>query len=54
MVRGAMDGDAAGVSMGRSISSTRTPRGSLGRVSAVVHDDASVDEALTAGGFVEA
>ena len=54
MVRGAMDGDAAGVSMGRSIFQHRDPEGIARAVSAVVHDDATVDEALTAGGFVEA
>jgi len=54
MVRGAMDGDAAGVSMGRSIFQHEDPEGIARAVSAVVHDDASVDEALTAGGFVEA
>jgi len=49
-----MDGDAAGVSMGRSIFQHEDPEGIARAVSAVVHDDASVDEALTAGGFVEA
>ncbi|GAA0535100.1 2-amino-3,7-dideoxy-D-threo-hept-6-ulosonate synthase [Halorubrum ejinorense] len=54
MVRGAMDGDAAGVSMGRSIFQHEDPEGIARAVSAVVHDDASVEEALRAGGFVEA
>ncbi|WP_435097949.1 2-amino-3,7-dideoxy-D-threo-hept-6-ulosonate synthase [Halorubrum sp. N11] len=54
MVRGAMDGDAAGVSMGRSIFQHEDPEGIARAVSAVVHDDAGVDEALRAGGFVEA
>ncbi|WP_144798778.1 2-amino-3,7-dideoxy-D-threo-hept-6-ulosonate synthase [Halorubrum depositum] len=54
MVRGAMDGDAAGVSMGRSIFQHEDPEGIARAVSAIVHDDASVDEALRAGGFVEA
>ncbi|QWC20373.1 2-amino-3,7-dideoxy-D-threo-hept-6-ulosonate synthase [Halorubrum sp. 2020YC2] len=54
MVRGAMDGDAAGVSMGRSIFQHDDPEGIARAVSAVVHDDASVEEALRAGGFVEA
>ena len=54
MVRGAMDGEAAGVSMGRSIFQHDDPEGIARAVSAVVHDDASVDEALRAGGFVEA
>ncbi|PAU84861.1 fructose-bisphosphate aldolase [Halorubrum salipaludis] len=54
MVRGAMDGDAAGVSMGRSIFQHEDPEGIARAVSAVVHEDASVEEALAAGGFVEA
>ena len=54
MVRGAMDGNAAGVSMGRSIFQHEDPEGIARAVSAVVHDDASVKEALAAGGFVEA
>ncbi|OYR76802.1 2-amino-3,7-dideoxy-D-threo-hept-6-ulosonate synthase [Halorubrum ezzemoulense] len=54
MVRGAMDGAAAGVSMGRSIFQHDDPEGIARAVSAVVHDDAGVDEALRAGGFVEA
>ncbi|MGM0447448.1 MAG: 2-amino-3,7-dideoxy-D-threo-hept-6-ulosonate synthase [Methanobacteriota archaeon] len=54
MVRGAMNGDAAGVSMGRSIFQHDDPEGIARAVSAVVHDDASVEEALRAGGFVEA
>ncbi|AZQ14434.1 MULTISPECIES: 2-amino-3,7-dideoxy-D-threo-hept-6-ulosonate synthase [Halorubrum] len=54
MVRGAMDGNAAGVSMGRSIFQHEDPEGIARAVSAVIHDDASVDEALRAGGFVEA
>jgi fructose-bisphosphate aldolase/2-amino-3,7-dideoxy-D-threo-hept-6-ulosonate synthase len=54
MVRGAMDGDAAGVSMGRSIFQHEDPEGIARAVSAVVHEDAPVEEALHAGGFVEA
>ena len=54
MVRGAMDGDAAGVSMGRSIFQHEDPEGIARAVSSVVHEDASVEEALRAGGFVEA
>ena len=54
MVRGAMDGDAAGVSMGRSIFQHEDPEGIARAVSAIVHDDAGVEEALRAGGFVEA
>ena len=54
MVRGAMDGGAAGVSMGRSIFQHEDPEGIARAVSAIVHDDAAVEEALGAGGFVEA
>jgi fructose-bisphosphate aldolase/2-amino-3,7-dideoxy-D-threo-hept-6-ulosonate synthase len=54
MVRGAMDGDAAGVSMGRSIFQHEDPEGIARAVSAVVHEDAGVEEALRAGGFAEA
>ena len=54
MVRGAMDGDAAGVSMGRSIFQHQDPEGIARTVSAIVHEDAGVDEALAAGGFIEA
>ena len=54
MDRGALDGEAAGVSMGRSIFQHEDPEGIARAVSAVVHDDADVDEALRAGGFVEA
>ena len=53
MVRGAMDGGAAGVSMGRSIFQHDDPEGIARTVSAVVHEDADVDEALRAGGFTE-
>ncbi|WP_440990982.1 2-amino-3,7-dideoxy-D-threo-hept-6-ulosonate synthase [Haloarchaeobius baliensis] len=52
MVRGAMDGGAAGVSMGRSIFQHEDPAAITTAVSAIVHDDASVDEALERGGFV--
>ena len=54
MVRGAMDGGAAGVSMGRSIFQHDDPHGIASAVSAVVHDDAGIEAALRAGGFVEA
>jgi len=54
MVRGAMDGDAAGVSMGRSIFQHEDPEGIARAVSVIVHDDAGVEEALRAGGFIEA
>ncbi|WP_435335345.1 2-amino-3,7-dideoxy-D-threo-hept-6-ulosonate synthase [Haloarchaeobius sp. TZWWS8] len=52
MVRGAMDGGAAGVSMGRSIFQHEEPESIARAVAAIVHDDASVDAALEAGGFV--
>ncbi len=54
MVRGAMDGGAAGVSMGRSIFQHDDPEGIARAVSTVVHDDGDADEALQAGGFIEA
>ena len=47
IVRGAMDAGAAGVSMGRSIFQHDRPAAITRAVSAVVHDDASVDTALT-------
>ncbi|MFC6771689.1 fructose-bisphosphate aldolase, partial [Halorubrum pallidum] len=43
-----------GVSMGRSIFQHDDPEGIARAVSAIVHDDATVDDALAAGGFVEA
>ncbi|MFB6122715.1 MAG: 2-amino-3,7-dideoxy-D-threo-hept-6-ulosonate synthase [Haloferacaceae archaeon] len=55
MVRGAMDGGAAGVSMGRSIFQHDDPQAITTAVSAVVHDGRSAEEALrTAGLGVEA
>ncbi|GAB7094614.1 2-amino-3,7-dideoxy-D-threo-hept-6-ulosonate synthase [Halolamina litorea] len=51
MVRGAMDAGASGVSMGRSIFQHEDPEQIAAAVSAVIHDDASVDDALMAGGF---
>ena len=54
MVRGAMDGGAAGVSMGRSIFQHDEPEAIATAVSAVVHDDEGVDAALEAGGFLDA
>ncbi|WP_435344972.1 2-amino-3,7-dideoxy-D-threo-hept-6-ulosonate synthase [Haloarchaeobius sp. HRN-SO-5] len=51
MVRGAMDGGAAGVSMGRSIFQHEDPEAITRAVSAIVHDDASVHDALTRAGF---
>jgi fructose-bisphosphate aldolase/2-amino-3,7-dideoxy-D-threo-hept-6-ulosonate synthase len=54
MVRGAMDGGAAGVSMGRSIFQHDDPGAIARAISAIVHDDAGVDEALRRGGLLEA
>ena len=51
MVRGAMDGGAAGVSMGRSIFQHDDPGAIARAVSAVVHDDVGAEEALRRGGF---
>ncbi|WP_255196918.1 2-amino-3,7-dideoxy-D-threo-hept-6-ulosonate synthase [Halorarius litoreus] len=51
MVRGAMDGGAAGVSMGRSIFQHDDPEAITRAVSAIVHDDASVDAALERAGL---
>ncbi|GAB3410074.1 2-amino-3,7-dideoxy-D-threo-hept-6-ulosonate synthase [Haloparvum alkalitolerans] len=54
MVRGAMDGGAAGVSMGRSIFQHEKPEAIARAVSAVVHEDRDVEDALRAAGLVEA
>jgi fructose-bisphosphate aldolase/2-amino-3,7-dideoxy-D-threo-hept-6-ulosonate synthase len=51
MVRGAMDGGAAGVSMGRSIFQHDEPGKITTAVSAVVHDDASAVEAMERAGI---
>ena len=53
MVRGAMDAGAAGVSMGRSIFQHDDPRAITRAVAAVVHDDRSAEEALSAAGLGE-
>jgi fructose-bisphosphate aldolase/2-amino-3,7-dideoxy-D-threo-hept-6-ulosonate synthase len=50
-VRGAMDAGAAGVSMGRSIFQHDDPEAIATGVSAVVHDDASVEEAAERAGL---
>lgn len=50
-VRGAMDAGAAGVSMGRTIFQHDDPEAMTRAVSAVVHDDGSVDEALDRAGL---
>jgi fructose-bisphosphate aldolase/2-amino-3,7-dideoxy-D-threo-hept-6-ulosonate synthase len=54
MVRGAMDGGAAGVSMGRSIFQHDDPGAITRAIAAVIHDDATVDDALHRGGLLEA
>ena len=51
MVRGVMDAGGAGVSMGRSIFQHDDPEAIARAVSGVVHDDLSVDEALTEAGL---
>jgi fructose-bisphosphate aldolase/2-amino-3,7-dideoxy-D-threo-hept-6-ulosonate synthase len=51
MVRGAMNGGAAGVSMGRSIFQHDDPEAIARAVSAVIHDDATADEALNVAGL---
>jgi fructose-bisphosphate aldolase/2-amino-3,7-dideoxy-D-threo-hept-6-ulosonate synthase len=51
MVRGAMDAGAAGVSMGRSIFQHDDPEAITRAVSAIVHDEASTDEALRESGL---
>lgn len=53
MVRGAIDGGAAGVSMGRSIFQHNDPEAITRAVSSVVHREASVEEALQAAGLAE-
>ncbi|MFC7155503.1 2-amino-3,7-dideoxy-D-threo-hept-6-ulosonate synthase [Halomarina halobia] len=50
-VRGAMDAGAAGVSMGRSIFQHDDPEAITSAVSAVIHDDASADDALDRAGL---
>jgi fructose-bisphosphate aldolase/2-amino-3,7-dideoxy-D-threo-hept-6-ulosonate synthase len=50
-VRGAMDAGAAGVSMGRTIFQHGDPEAMTGAVSAVVHDDADAEDALSASGL---
>ncbi|WP_277553503.1 2-amino-3,7-dideoxy-D-threo-hept-6-ulosonate synthase [Halobaculum limi] len=50
-VRGAMDAGAAGVSMGRTIFQHDDPEAMTRAVSAVVHDDADAEDALSASGL---
>jgi len=51
MVRGAMDAGADGVSMGRSIFQHDDPEAITTAVSAVVHDDATADDAAERAGL---
>jgi len=46
MVRGAMDGGASGIAMGRKIWQSRDPAAMVGALAAIIRDGASVDEAL--------
>ncbi len=50
-VRGAMDAGAAGVSMGRTIFQHGDPEAMTAAVSAVVHEDADAEDALSASGL---
>jgi fructose-bisphosphate aldolase/2-amino-3,7-dideoxy-D-threo-hept-6-ulosonate synthase len=50
-VRGAMDAGASGVSMGRTVFQHDKPEAITRAVSGVVHEDASVDEALDRAGL---
>ncbi|WP_227131670.1 2-amino-3,7-dideoxy-D-threo-hept-6-ulosonate synthase [Halorubellus salinus] len=51
-VRGVMDAGGAGVSMGRSIFQHDDPEAIATAISAVIHDDASVDDALERAGLL--
>ncbi|GGJ09398.1 fructose-bisphosphate aldolase [Halobellus salinus] len=51
MVRGAMDAGADGVSMGRSIFQHDNPEAITRAVSAIIHDDAAVADAVDAAGL---
>ena len=51
MVRGAMDAGAAGVSMGRSIFQHDYPEKITSAVAAVIHEDATAQEAVEAAGL---
>jgi len=51
MVRGAMDAGADGVSMGRSLFQHETPEAIAEAVAAVIHDDATPDEAADLAGL---
>ena len=51
MVRGAMDANAAGVSMGRSIFQHDDPEAITRAVAGVIHDDLEVEDALDSAGL---
>ena len=51
MVRGTIDAGGSGVSMGRSIFQHEDPEAITRAIAAVLHDDASVDEALDRAGL---
>lgn len=51
MVRGAMDAGAGGVSMGRSIFQHDDPEAITRAIAAVIHDDASVEQAIEESGL---
>jgi fructose-bisphosphate aldolase/2-amino-3,7-dideoxy-D-threo-hept-6-ulosonate synthase len=51
MVRGAIDAGAAGVSMGRSLFQHDSPEAIAEAVAAVIHDDATADEAADRAGL---
>ena len=53
MVRGAVDGGAAGVSMGRSIFQHEQPEAITEAIAAVIHEDAEPEEAAHAAGLLE-
>lgn len=46
MVRGAMDAGAAGTSIGRNVFQHENPSRIVSALSTIVHEDASVDEAM--------
>lgn len=48
MVRGAMDGGASGGAIGRNITTHRNPAKMTKAIASIIHDDASVSEALKA------
>ena len=55
MVRGAMDAGGAGVSIGRNIFQHADPTRMVGAISMIVHEDATVEEALAflSGNFMQ-